>query len=95
MQRRCHITIHSSQRKLKLCGWPQKNSANAYCSSLCLKKFLFLYKFFSKVEDEKVEFLGLKGYKNGPFFNAVYGDYTHNKDEFIQFSSSETPPNFA
>lgn len=79
--------IHSSQRKLALSGWLQDHDASAYSSPLRLQKFLFFYESLSKVEGDVVEFSGLKGYKRGPVFSAVWGDYTKDKEEF-QLASS-------
>ncbi len=74
--------LNSTDRKLSLSGWLQKNRSTAYDSSLRLQKFLFLYEVFSKVDNDAAEFSHLKGYKRGPVFSPVWGDYTKNRSEF-------------
>ena len=76
--------VHSSDRKLALSGWLKKYHKTAYDRSLKLQKFLFLYESFSKAANDAYEFDSLKGYKNGPVFSNVWGDYTK---EGIIFSS--------
>jgi len=75
--------INSNVRKLTLSGWLKKNSIIAFHSSLRFQKFLFFYEAFSKVDgDSDADFSGLKGYKNGPVFSTVWGDYTKESYAF-------------
>ena len=74
--------INSSKRKLALSGWLKEHNNVAYNSPLRLQKFLFLYEGFSKTDGEKAELSGLKGYKRGPVFSAVWGDYTKDRESF-------------
>ena len=75
--------INSNVRKLTLSGWLKKNSITAFRSSLRFQKFLFFYEAFSKVDgDSDADFSGLKGYKNGPVFSTVWGDYTKESCAF-------------
>lgn len=74
--------LFSNDRKLSLSGWLQKNDVSAYRSPLRLQKFLFLYEAFSKVDDDESDFTRLKGYKRGPVFSTVWGDYTKDRVEF-------------
>ena len=74
--------LYSNIRKLLLSGWLQKHDAPAYCSPLRLQKFLFLYEAFSKVDSGNADFSRLKGYKRGPVFSPVWGDYTKDRKEF-------------
>ncbi len=73
----------SNVRKLTLSAWLKKNREAEYKKPLKLQKFLFLYETFSKVAgDPKADFGHLKGYKNGPVFSNVWGDYTKDRAEF-------------
>lgn len=74
--------IYSNKRKLTLCGWLENNNKSEYCSPLKLQKFLLLYELFSKVDGEPADFNRLCGYKHGPVFSTVFGDYTHDRSEF-------------
>lgn len=74
--------INSDKRKLTLSGWLMRNHADAYQDPLQLQKFLFFYEAFCKVAGAPYDFSGLKGYERGPVFSAVWGDYTHNRQEF-------------
>ena len=74
--------IYSNSRKLCLSGWLQKNDIASYQSSLRLQKFLFLYEVFSKINNDNPDFSRLKGYKRGPVFSPVWGDYTKERPEF-------------
>ncbi|MCI9257862.1 hypothetical protein [Acutalibacter sp.] len=74
--------LWSNERKLALSGWLNENHRSSYSSSLKLQKFLFFYECFSKVDGEEHDFSNLKGYKNGPVFSRVYGDYTKDRSEF-------------
>lgn len=79
--------LYSNTRKLTLSGWLQENNASAYRSPLKLQKFLFLYEAMSKVAGEKPDFGHLRGYKRGPVFSNVWGDYTKEKTEFNRMAS--------
>ena len=68
--------INSSKRKLSLSGWLKENDNVSYNTSLKLQKFLFFYEVLTKIAGEQAEFNYLKGYKNGPVFSNVWGDYT-------------------
>ncbi len=74
--------IYSKERKLALSGWLQVNDFVSYQSPLRLQKFLFLYEAFSRLHGEEADFTRLKGYKRGPVFSAVWGDYTKDRQEF-------------
>ena len=74
--------LYSNNRKLLLSGWLQVHDAPAYCSPLRLQKYLFLYEAFSKVAQDHADFSRLKGYKRGPVFSPVWGDYTKDRKEF-------------
>lgn len=74
--------IYSSKRKLMLSGWLMKHNPESYGSSLKHQKFLFFYEAVSKTNGKEYEFTHLCGYKNGPVFNKVLGDYTHERALF-------------
>lgn len=74
--------LYSNNRKLTLSGWLQKNNVSSYCSPLRLQKFLFFYEIFSKAANDAPDFARLKGYKRGPVFSSVWGDYTKDRKEF-------------
>lgn len=74
--------LYSSNRKIVLSGWLQANNNVAYQHSLKLQKFLFLYEAMTLSQGEKPDFDHLRGYKRGPVFSNVYGDYTNDRDEF-------------
>lgn len=74
--------INSNRRKLALSGWLRRNSRNEYDTPLKLQKFLLLYESFSKVSGEKPDFGHLRGYKRGPVFSNVWGDYTKEREAF-------------
>ncbi len=78
--------IYSNDRKLALSGWLKEHNPSSYNSSLKLQKFLLFYELFSYVNDEPADFFSLKGYKKGPVFSAVWGDYTKEHEEFIKKS---------
>ncbi len=67
--------IYSNDRKRCLSGWLHQNSTIAYNTALKLQKFLLFYECFSKVSGEKADFGHLRGYKRGPVFSQVWGDY--------------------
>lgn len=74
--------IHSNERKRCLSGWLRKNNKTEYDTALKLQKFLLLYECFSKMSGEKPDFEYLKGYKRGPVFSQVWGDYTKERVTF-------------
>jgi hypothetical protein len=73
---------NSSFRKKAVSGWLKQHHTEDFTSALKLQKFLFFYEGLSKIENDLTEFRLLRGYINGPVFSDVYGDYTHEKDEF-------------
>lgn len=75
--------IYSNARKLTLSAWLKKHREAEYKIPLKLQKFLFFYEAFSKVAgDGKTDFDHLRGYKNGPVFSNVFGDYTKERKAF-------------
>ena len=80
--------LHSNKRKLTLSGWLKEVNEEIYNSSLKLQKFLFFYEICSKVEKDDYDLTSLRGYKNGPVFSTVYGDYTKERDSFDSVSKS-------
>jgi len=74
--------IYSNDRKLCLSGWLKKNSEISYNTPLKLQKFLLLYEAFAKTSGEKPDFSHLRGYKKGPVFSNVWGDYTKERAAF-------------
>lgn len=67
---------YSSERKQALVGWLINNEDHA--TNLQLQKFLFFYELFSKIDGDEYELDGLKGYRNGPVFSAVFGDIKYD-----------------
>lgn len=79
--------INSTERKLCLSGWLRANDTVSYFDPLKLQKFLFFYESFIKATtDKNYEFDHLKGYKRGPVFSNVWGDYTKNRTEFNSYA---------
>lgn len=74
--------IYSNDRKRCLSGWLCQNNRTEYDTPLKLQKFLLLYECFSKVSGEAPDFGHLKGYKRGPVFSQVWGDYTKEREAF-------------
>ena len=75
--------VYSNSRKLTLSAWLKIHREAEYNTPLKLQKFLFFYEAFSKVAgDAKADFDHLRGYKNGPVFSNVFGDYTKERSEF-------------
>lgn len=74
--------IYSNKRKLCLSGWLRQNCKMEYDTPLKLQKFLLLYESFSKVSGETPDFSHLRGYKRGPVFSNVWGDYTKEREAF-------------
>ena len=77
--------VYSNERKLTLSAWLKRHRKAEYDIPLKLQKFLFFYEAFSKVAgDDKADFDHLRGYKNGPVFSNVWGDYTKDRWDFEQ-----------
>lgn len=76
--------IYSNDRKLCLSGWLKKYNEAEYNNPLKLQKFLLLYEAFSKTAGEEYDFSSLRGYKRGPVFSNVWGDYTKERMLFNQ-----------
>lgn len=74
--------IYSNERKLSLSGWLQENNNASYETPLKLQKFLLFYEAFAKVSGETPDFSHLRGYKKGPVFSNVWGDYTKERISF-------------
>lgn len=74
--------IYSNERKLSLSGWLQENNSTSYETPLKLQKFLLFYEAFAKVSNETPDFSHLRGYKKGPVFSNVWGDYTKERTSF-------------
>ncbi len=81
--------VHSNQRKLLLSGWLKQNGSTEYNSPLKLQKFLLFYEAFTKANGGVADFSHLKGYKNGPVFSNVWGDYTYDRLEFDAAAEKE------
>lgn len=74
--------IHTDTRKLQLAGWLKEHGNVEYQSPLKLQKFLLLYEAFAKVDKGDGDFNHLKGYKRGPVFSQIWGDYTYERADF-------------
>lgn len=74
--------LGSTVRQLSLSGWLQEKGKEEYNMALKLQKFLFFYESFSKVKSNDADFSHLRGYKRGPVFSNVWGDYTHERTLF-------------
>lgn len=74
--------IYSNERKLSLSGWLQEYNNASYETPLKLQKFLLFYEALAKVSGEKPDFSHLRGYKKGPVFSNVWGDYTKERTSF-------------
>lgn len=74
--------IYSDGRKLTLSGWLKNNNPTSFNNPLKFQKYLFLYEAYSKIDNESYDFSRLKGYKRGPVFSTVWGDYTKEKNSF-------------
>ena len=74
--------INSTERQLTLSGWLKNNNVEEYHSPLKLQKFLLFYELFTKVSGETADFNHLRGYKRGPVFSNVWGDYTKERFAF-------------
>ena len=80
--------VNSNKRKLALSGWLQRHNPREYDSPLKLQKFLLLYELFTKVSGGQADFSHLKGYKRGPVFSDVWGDYTKERNSFNEAADS-------
>ena len=74
--------VYSNERKLSLSGWLMKNNFTSYETPLKLQKFLLFYEALTKVSGETPDFSHLRGYKKGPVFSNVWGDYTKERANF-------------
>lgn len=74
--------IYSNSRKLALSGWLRDHDFVSYATPLKLQKFLFFYESAAKVIGKDYDFSKLRGYKNGPVFSQVWGDYTKERTSF-------------
>ncbi|EMF0301615.1 hypothetical protein [Enterococcus hirae] len=74
--------INTNKRRLCLSAWFFKNRPKEFFASLKLQKFLFFYEMFNYSLDNEFYLDYLKGYKNGPVYSDVYGDYTYRIEEF-------------
>lgn len=74
--------LNTNIRKMGLCAWFMKHHTMEFFSSLKLQKFLFFYESYSFAMNDDVDMSYLTGYKNGPVFTDVYGDYTYRYSEF-------------
>lgn len=81
--------VYSNDRKLALSGWLRENNSKAYGSPLRLQKYLFFYEAFCKVENQVYDFDRLRGYKRGPVFSTVWGDYTKDREEFNRVATEK------
>lgn len=89
--------IYSDERKLTISGWLKKYDHISYEIPLKLQKFLFFYESASKVYGNEYDFRKLRGYKNGPVFSQVWGDYTKERplfDEKVTISYDEKKSEF-
>lgn len=85
--------LYSNKRKQALCGWMKHNDSPCYEHSLKLQKFLLFYEAFSKIDNDDYDFSRLRGYKRGPVFSNVWGDYTKDRYAFDQAATSEYETN--
>ena len=75
--------LYSSNRKLNLSGWLLSNNKSAFDSPLKLQKFVLFYELFSMIDGDHAEFDHLRGWKKGPVFSNLWGDYTKDNAEFL------------
>ena len=80
--------IYSNKRKLALSGWLKENNITSYETPLKLQKFLLFYETLTKISGETPDFSHLKGYKKGPVFSSVWGDYTKERVDFNMAAQS-------
>lgn len=86
--------INSNHRKLLLSGWLKHNGSAEYDSPLKHQKFLLFYEAFMKINGYEADFSHLKGYKHGPVFSNVWGDYTYERaafDDAVERAYSASP----
>ncbi len=81
--------INTNIRRKNIVRYLKENNPNEYASNLKLQKYLFFYETFSKVSNKDYSFECMKGYKNGPVFSEVYGDYKYEFDEFDDYISCD------
>ncbi|WP_028590370.1 hypothetical protein [Paenibacillus massiliensis] len=74
--------LNSSYRHRAVSGWLKENHPIQFNSDLKLQKFLFFYEAQCETEDGSAHFNSLKGYKNGPVFSDVFGDFKYDYHEF-------------
>ena len=74
--------INSNIRKLTIAGWLRENDYASYDEPMKIQKFIFFYECACNTRGYDYDFSSLKGYKNGPVFSPVWGDYTKERDEF-------------
>ena len=77
----------SSTRKLALSGWLHKTSITDYGNPLKLQKFLFFYESLSKVVRDEYDLSGLRGYRHGPVFSAVWDERNDEAESFLDKAS--------
>lgn len=87
--------VNSTKNKLALSGWLLENNTEEFYTSLKLQKFLFFYEILCASEGEEPDFKSLQGWKDGPVFGTVYGDYTYRLESFINESEKALKENFS
>lgn len=81
--------VYSNKRKLLLSGWLKENGSVEYNTPLKLQKYLLFYELFAKIDGDNYDLSSLKGYKRGPVFSTVWGDYTHERSAFDAAAAEE------
>lgn len=76
--------LYSSDRKKTLGGWLKKHHEREFSSPIKFQKFLFFYETLSILEKDKYELNKLRGWKQGPVFSDVWGDYNYRNEEFVK-----------
>lgn len=76
--------MFSGVNKRAYSGWLKKHQPEEFKSDLKLQKFLFFYESISETENGNGDFNSLKGYEKGPVFSNVFGDYQHERYDFIK-----------
>ena len=80
--------LYSNKRKQILSGWLKKSAySEEYKNPLKLQKFLLFYELFSDIDGENCDRDHLRGWKKGPVFSNVWGDYTKERilyDEAVE-----------
>lgn len=87
--------VNSTKNKLALSGWLLKNNTEEFYTSLKLQKFLFFYEVLRESEGQESDLHSLQGWKDGPVFGTVYGDYTYRLEYFINESEKAFKENFS